>query len=312
MPRSPVFVAGMPRSGTTLLSTMLDAHPDISIAPETHFFTKSPAPMANASATVRDQTMTFLRQEPGVQDMDFSPTEWKEIRTLAGPEARPVDLFAALVRTYAARSGASVWGEKTPDHLAHVPDMAEAFPSAAFVVITRDPRDVYLSQQSMAWNRDTIVETAWTWRRYAMATERYRSQYAGRFIDVRYEDVLRDPMSNLTKICDLLDLPFDPAMLDFHEHADPAISAEPWKTKSREPVDPSNTQKWRTRLSPARQWVIQLAAGRAMNAFGYPTPPVSIDGSFWKDAVQLLGESVQIVASRRARKHGVNLPPPQK
>jgi LPS sulfotransferase NodH len=312
MPRSPVFVAGMPRSGTTLLSTMLDAHPEISIAPETHFFTRSPAPLADASATVRDQTLEFLRAEPGVQDMNLSAEEWREIRRLAGPEARPVDLFAALVRTYAARTGAPVWGEKTPDHLAHLPDMAEAFPGAVFIVITRDPRDVYLSQQSMTWNRDTIVETAWTWRQYAMATVDYRSQYAGRFLDIQYEDLLRDPASNLSDICERLEVPFDRAMLDFYERADPAISAEPWKTKSRQPVDPTNTRKWRTRLSPARQWIIQWVAGRAMHAFGYPTPPVPVDGSFWKDALQLLAESAQILASRRAQKHGINFPPPKK
>jgi LPS sulfotransferase NodH len=302
----------MPRSGTTLLCAMLDAHPDISIAPETHFFTKSPVPLADASAVARDQTLAFLRDEPGVQDMDLLEEEWHAIRTLAGPEARPVDLFAALLRTYASRSGASVWGEKTPDHLASFPDMAQVFPGAAFVVITRDPRDVYLSQQSMVWNRDTIVETASTWRRYAMATERYRSHYDERFIDLRYEDLLRDPSQILADICALLEVSFEPDMLAFHEHADPALSAEPWKMKSREPVDPSNTQKWRTRLSPARQWIIQVIAGRTMHAFGYPTPPVSFDASFWNDAIQLLGESVHIVASRRAQKHGINLPPPQR
>ncbi len=312
MPCSPVFVAGMPRSGTTLLSTMLDAHPDISIAPETHFFTKSPVPLADASVTVRDQTLAFLQAEPGVQDMDLSAGEWQEIRTLAGPEARPLDLFSALLRTYAARSEARVWGEKTPDHLAHLPDMAEAFPGAVFIVITRDPRDVYLSQQSMTWNRDTIVETAWTWRQYATATEHYRSQYAKRFIDIRYEDLLQAPASNLSKMCELLQVPFDRAMLDFHEHADPAISAEPWKTKSREPVDPTNTQKWRGRLSPARKWIIQVVAAHAMHAFGYPTPPVPLDGAFWKDALQLMAESAHVVASRRAKKHGLNLPPPPK
>ena len=312
MPRSPVFVAGMPRSGTTLLSTMLDAHSTISIAPETHFFTKLPSALASASAQSRDETIDFFRAETGVQDMGLSAEEWHTIRTLAGPEARPVDLFAALIRTYAARSGAEIWGEKTPDHLAHVPDMAEAFPQAVFVVITRDPRDVYLSQQSMTWNRDTIVETAWTWRRYAEDTEHYRSRYAGRFVDVRYEDLVQEPAPILSEICSLLEVPFEAEMLSFHEHAASALSAEPWKTKSRQPVDPSNTQKWRRRLSPARQWIIQFVAGRAMHMFGYPTPPIKMGATFWTDALHVLKESVHVVASRRAQKHGITVPPPKR
>lgn len=286
---------------------MLDAHPQVAIAPETHFFTKSPDPLASASVSARDATFAFLREEPGIRDMELTEEEWHRLRTLAGTEARPLDLFQALLRVYAARSGALVWGEKTPDHLAHLPEMAEAFPEAVFLVITRDPRDVYLSQQSMPWNRDTIVETAWTWRQYATQTRTYRSRYAGRFLDIRYEDLIQRPAPLLTGICDLLDLPFEEQMLAFHTEADEALSAEAWKQKTRQPVDASNTEKWRNRLSPARRWVIQRVAATAMHDFGYPTPPVDLDGTFWKDAVQLLAESVEIVASRRAQKHGLRL-----
>lgn len=295
----------MPRSGTTLLSSMLDAHSQIAIAPETHFFTKSPGPLAPASVSARDATFAFFREEPGIQDMGLTEDEWHQLRTLAGSEARPVDLFQSLLRIYAARSDADVWGEKTPDHLAHLPDMAEAFPEAVFLVITRDPRDVYLSQKSMPWNRDTIVETAWAWRQYATETRTYRSRYADRFLDIRYEDLLQRPEPLLSGICDLLHVPFEEKMLAFHTEADEALTAESWKQKTRQPVDPSNMEKWRGRLSPARQWVIQVVAGTAMHDFGYPAPPVDLNGAFWKDAFQLMAESVQIVASRRARKHGL-------
>jgi len=298
----PVFIVGMPRSGTTLLSTMLDAHPAICIAPETHFFTKCTVAMKDASTEAREQAIRLLQEEAGVRDMAITKDEWHTIRSAAGDA--PVDVLCALLKAYAARSGADIWGEKTPDHLIHVPDLMGAFPDARVLAITRDPRDVYLSQQPMPWNRDTIVETAWTWRRYAVRVQSYRSSYGDRFHDLRYEDLLRHPERELRCICSFLAVEFNPAMLSFHERADAALSAEPWKQKARRPVDPSNTEKWRGTLAPAQRWVLQAICRDAMHAFGYPTPPVAYNARFWSDALATAVRSVGIVMRRRARKQG--------
>ncbi|PEN15316.1 hypothetical protein CRI94_03290 [Longibacter salinarum] len=302
MPASPVFVVGMPRSGTTLFSAMLDAHADISIAPETHFFTKCDVANRSPSAEAKAEAIRFLQAESGVQDMHLSAEEWQQIRDAAGDA--PADILRVLLQTYAARKAARVWGEKTPDHLAHIDTIRTHFPQAVFIAITRDPRDVYLSQQPMPWNRDTIIETAWTWRRYAEQIDTYRSALGGHFHDLRYEDLLRHPEDELRKVCSFLRLPFDPGMLSFHENAEDALSAEPWKKNTRRPVDPSNTQKWKDRLPPARRWVIQRVAREQMHDYGYPTPPVAFDTDFWSDAIALIAESLRIVIRRRARKHG--------
>lgn len=297
---SAVFIVGMPRSGTTLLSTMLDAHSDLSISPETHFFTKCPVATHGPSPWVRDEAFRFLESQSGVQDMALPEEVWAALRDSAG--SAPSDVFAALLRAYADHTGASVSGEKTPDHLAHVPEMAERFPGARFVAITRDLRDVYLSQKPMTWNRDTIVETAWTWRRYAEKVQTYRSAFAGRFYDLRYEDLLTRPADELKALCTFLDVPFETGMLAFHEKTNDVLSAEPWKHNTRHPLDPSNREKWRDRLPPARRWIIQTVASSAMHAFGYPTPPVRMNADFWRDALHVVAESIAIVARRHARK----------
>jgi LPS sulfotransferase NodH len=297
---SAVFIVGMPRSGTTLLSTMLDAHSDLSISPETHFFTKCPVATHGLSPWVRDEAFRFLENQSGVQDMALPEEVWTALRDSAG--SAPSDVFAALLRAYADRAGASVSGEKTPDHLAHVPEMAERFPGARFVAITRDPRDVYLSQKPMTWNRDTIVETAWTWRRYAKQVQTYRSAFAGRFYDLRYEDLLARPADELAALCTFLGVPFETGMLAFYKKADDALSAEPWKRNTRRPLDPSNREVWRVRLPPARRWIIQAVASSAMQAFGYPTPPVRMNAAYWRDALHVVAESIAIVARRHARK----------
>ncbi len=284
VPRHPVFVVGMPRSGTTLLSSLLDAHPSLVIAPETHYFTRcwTGEPVENTADALR--LLDRLFRQPGVQDMGLSPEEKQRIRTCVRDTAVPAlgDVLRALIETYAERSNAPAWGEKTPDHLRFVPEMARQFPTAVFVAITRDPRDVCLSLRSMPWSHRTLPEQAWTWRTYAALVDRYRTDYEDRFLALRYEDLITDPEVHLRDVCDFLETPFHEAMLRPQgretQPFDP--DREPWKRKSTRHIDASNREKWRRQMPEAERVIVERIAGRWLSAYGYPRPPIN-----WRPAL---------------------------
>jgi hypothetical protein len=271
----------MPRSGTTLLSRMLDAHPDVVMSPETHYFTRC---YTGSPVQDRDDALRMLNrlfQQPGVHDMRLTEEEQAAIRDRVRQGRAPThgDVLRAVVEAFAARDdGACVWGEKTPDHLRFVPEMARQFPEAVFIAIVRDPRDVCLSHQSVPWNRDTLPEQAWTWRTYADRIQQYRADYAERFHDLRYEDLLVDPKQVLRDMCDRLHLPFDDRMLAFHQQDERSLDAdrEPWKQKSRRAVDPSNREKWRTQMPDADRVIVEAIVQDRLAAFGYPRSDVQM------------------------------------
>ena len=304
MIRHPIFVVGMPRSGTTLLSAMLDAHPQIAISPETHFFSLGEFDVEARNATDLQAALNFLLQQPGVQDMELTQEEIEAIRDRvhAADDARPPTVLWALLQTYASRFDVEAWGEKTPDHLRAVPSIAQYDPEAVFIAIVRDPRDVCLSLRNMPWDRGSLPEAAWTWRHYARLTEQYRETFPDRFYEVRYEDLLATPEEVLEGICAFLNAPFDPAMMAFHDEASPAVRAEPWKENTKRPVDPTNREKWRNEMGAAARWIVQRLTGKYLKNKGYVAPPVSFDTAFFRDLLRVLIQSVRVVATRIARR----------
>lgn len=299
--RSPVFIVGMPRSGTTLLGSMLDAHSRVAITPETHFYTRCRSADAPEDDTV-EAVWARLQQQPGVQDMQLTDEEtarvWERVRCADDPD--PPDLLAALGTTYAQRSGAAVWGDQTPDHLGHVSTILKEFPEAAVLCIVRDPRDVCLSLQSVPWNRDSLPESAWTWRRYARMSERYRASYPKRFEEVRYEDLLSRPEMVLRSVVDRLGIAFEEDMLAFHRRGrGPAdTNREPWKAKTRQPLDPSNTEKWRDQMTDAERTVVDLITGDMREKKSYPPAPTTSNGAHVTGLLRLLLRTVRTVGRR--------------
>ena len=302
--RSPVFIVGMPRSGTTLLSSILDAHPQIAVSPETHFYTRcrTADPAKDTPAAVWNR----LRQQPGFQDMAFTEAEFERVQELLDQEARPgpAALLEAVGRTYAERSGAETWGEKTPDHLDYVPTILEDFPEAAILCIVRDPRDVCLSLRGMPWNRDSLPESAWKWRRYARLVDQYKCDYPNHFRQIRYEDLLCDAECVIRDILEWLNTPFSPAVFDFHEQKTSLVDAgrEPWKQKVHSPLDYTNREKWRTEMGPAERWVVQQITGKQLENQGYPVPPVSRDGSFLRELLSILTRTGWMIGRRIFRR----------
>jgi hypothetical protein len=276
-PRHPVFIVGMPRSGTTLLSHLLHAHSAFSMLPETHFFTRCWTPGRRRRPPAPDRLLECLLRQPGVQDLGLSDAETtaarRRLRAAAEPDAATV--LRALARTYTARSGAAAWGESTPDHLHHVPEILRQFPGARVLALVRDPRDVCRSLASVPWGPDTLPERAWAWRVAADRLRAHRAAHPDRVLCLRYEDLITAPAAALRSVCDALNCAFEPAMLRFHEHdALPVnVEREPWKAGSVRPIDPSNRARWRTGMPPADCAIVDWIVGARRDRFGYPPAP---------------------------------------
>lgn len=293
VPRHPVFVVGMPRSGTTLLSSLLDAHPNLVVAPETHYFTRCWTGGRIDDWADVERMLARLDQQPGVHDMAFSDEEWAAIRErLRGLEAPTHgDILRALLDTYAARSDASAWGEKTPDHLRTVPEIARQFPDAVFLAIIRDPRDVVLSLQNLPWSRRTMPEQAWTWRRYTARIARYHKNYEDRFFSLRYEALITEPEGTLRDVCAFLETAFRASMLRLEEQETRPFDAdrEPWKQKSGQQIDPTNREKWRTQMPQAKRVLIEIIVGHWLTVYGYERPPIDWRPTLIGGVLQHLG-----------------------
>lgn len=278
---SPVFVVGVPRSGTTLLSEILSAHPELVISPETFYFLDFGPRLDRAGArTSTEARRAFLDEfvrSPGIQDMDLDPDRLDAtVDALLEPgEVTHAEILSAFLEAYAEEHDADRWGEKTPAHLRKVPEILSAFPDATVVCIVRDPRDVIRSQIRHEMDDRNLAGRARRWSFFGRLSDRWQDRFPERFAEFRYEDLLRRPRETVEAVCEHVDLSFTEAMLTYHESESATFDPErePKKTKATRPLDPDNAEKWRDEMPPRQAKIVEVLCRRGMADRGYPATP---------------------------------------
>ena len=291
------FVVGAPRSGTTMLRLMLDAHPEIAIPPETYFVTK-------AAKHWRRPRKALLRRHDRVEEYLEAVTghkRWPDFHLDADAfrarvrEANPRTLGDAVrefYEMYAEKVGKPRWGDKTPFYVRKMDVIQEVLPEARFIHLIRDGRAVALSIKDLWFGPDTIEGCAEFWvARIDEAREKARG-LDGRYIEVRYEDLVRDPEPELRRICELVELPYDERMVRYYEHVDERIAIETppeevapdgrvVSTEERKkimenvsrPPDPTRIDRWKTDMTAGERATFEAIAGPRLRELGYPAEP---------------------------------------
>lgn len=272
----PIFIVGMPRSGTTLLSLLLDAHSRLAITPETHYFEKfwgkCERRKCRSDERQFERFVRYFLSGSEVRAFGFSEVERDGLldEILQGERSHRAVLGLTAAR-YAQMRRKARWGEKTPGHALFVDRILDTFPEASILQIVRDPRDVALSLGKVPWGWGNVVEVSRRWRRCVGLMDLEDRLTRDNYLAVRYEDVVREPEPTLAKICEFLHLPYEPAMISHTARARPNYDpdAEPWKRRSVEPIDPKNVRKWEREMPPREANLVAKIAGASMTRFGY-------------------------------------------
>ena len=147
-----VFMVGCPRSGTTLLKRMVDAHPQLAVPPETHwiprFYTKRVGLTEEGFVTAK-----LIDKLVGYHRFSELKVDREELESLLAPGrwVSYADFVSAIFDRYGRSEGKPFVGDKTPTYVRRIPLLHALWPKARFVHLIRDGRDVCLSM--LAWNR---------------------------------------------------------------------------------------------------------------------------------------------------------------
>ena len=284
----PIFVVGAGRSGTTLVRSLLEAHPRLAVTPETHFL----AIWGQRAAEGFEAAWAGYLASRRFAELDVSPERCRAILETSPERTAPAAL-AAILAAYAEARGRPRVGEKTPGHWRWAGELLEWFPGARVVVTRRDPRAVAASKLAAPWAgramrlHDTalrrltrlhvLAEEARLWLRiYDEVAPRLLADPRVRL--VTYEGLVADPEGETRGLCDFLDEPFEPAMLAERggqgapsgRGLDPVWAA--WRERhhaaARGPVAAA-PEKWRRALSRREVAAIEAVAGEAMERLGF-------------------------------------------
>ncbi|MBA2313447.1 MAG: sulfotransferase [Actinobacteria bacterium] len=260
------FIVGSARSGTTLIRIIFNAHSAIAVPPESRFVVEL---YEGAEEIEVDGLLVSLAAHKRFQAWDLPIEAIRE--GIEGPRAAYADIMEAAYRAYARARGKSCWGDKTPRYIENLPLLANLFPHALFIHIVRDGRNVALSYSEVPFGPKTVAKAAALWGgRVSKGLEAGRALGPDRYIEVTYEDFVVAPEPHLRRLCDFIDVEFEPGMLDYKETASDEILGRAARYNPLVRERPrAEVRAWKDQMSPQQVEIFEAVAGDVLSELGY-------------------------------------------
>jgi hypothetical protein len=252
-----LFVIGAPRSGTTLLSGLLE-HTKYGVPFETQFIPKFFDKLGQyGNLSIKENFLHLINNilkersaQRFIQDLDLDAA-FKNL----SPDITYAKLVNYLASRRRGREGHTYWGDKTPWYLLRLDCLVELFPDAQFIFINRDGRDVALSLLEKDWGPNNIYSCAKYWQNMH---EKHSSllktlEQNKQLISINYESLLAEPTHHVNKLYRFLGVKLEANVVE----------------KLCERIRADNTNKWKSKMSTKDVLLYDSVAGETLSKFGY-------------------------------------------
>ncbi|MBF0381703.1 MAG: sulfotransferase [Magnetococcales bacterium] len=291
MDMKPLFIIGIPRSGTTLLERILSAHPEIHGGPEPHIIT----PLAHLGVWANVDKAPYDNIVAGIGQRAF-------VASLPRKEQDYWDACRAycdhLYSQHLYNTGCSICLDKTPEYAVVLPFLRKVYPNAHYVVITRHPVAIFSSFSKSFFENDYELT-----HRHDPLLERYIPVIADflrnketPFLHVSYEEFVVAPELWTEKICQHIGIPFYPEMVNYGEVSNKVIPkglGDPVNVDKNKRPSTRSLTKWAEELatSPEKlsfmQQMINSLDPLDLEKFGYPLH------NLWSSLESITGNNVK-------------------
>jgi len=265
----PLFIIGMPRSGTKLLRDLLNNHPQIIVPKiETEFLPYLYKRTLLDDLSIAENFQKFYREMIKLPYFIFKKKEgrilsWREWHGACNTYDA-ASIFEALIRLETANIVGSniIWGDKSPSYVTQIPLIKQLYPNARFLHIIRDVRDYCLSIHK-AWGKD-VFRAAERWGFSTLKARHDGLEIGNDYMEVFYESLIKNPEKVLRNICYFLGLNYSNSMTNLI--SSPENIGD---TKGRMEIVSSNSKKFHKIKNRAQIRRIEELAYSGLIAFDY-------------------------------------------
>jgi hypothetical protein len=282
---------GRPRSGTTLLSTLFDAHPNVRIPPE--FPILLPLYQRFRGVKYWDEKMIHAFVEFIFQHNVFIHRTLENLKL--DREAFTNDLMKlqgkGTVQDFLTRvnyNGYSIFpkgetlivGDKNPVYAIYTRRFLKIFPEARFIAIVRDYRDNFVSMRKLAdlkLEAPVLTLQVYRWKYVAKLFLACCDAYPDRFRIIRYEDLVTRREEIVQSLCSFLRIPYDPSVFEFHQKQEETIRTynnpliERFHGSLMKPVNTGRMEQYKKELTEEEIALADHVAGKYGALFQYST-----------------------------------------
>ena len=280
--REPFFLMGSPRSGTTLLRAIVSSHPKIFIPPENGAWRQMIRTFGARRGEAWDAVAGAVLE---AFQAGYEFDQWRVERAALASGARAIPeerrslvaLIDTIYRAYgdAHAPGKPIWGDKsTPGGYRYLPKLALVYPRSRWIHIVRDGRACVASSLKAGFYGRDHEEASYAWRQNVRACRSFGQRFAGggRFLEIRYEDLVSSTGEEIDRICAFLDI--EPSEDMRHHDAVLASTASDLKAighheNVRRPVSQASLDKWRNELSTAQIGEVSRIVHAELKSYGY-------------------------------------------
>jgi hypothetical protein len=277
-----VFIVGCPRSGTTLLRRLVNAHPEIAITNESRWILECLEERSGLTpqGDVTQELISQLLEKLRFQYWDIGRERLVTLIRNGDPVSYS-SFVTGIFDLFGAKKAKPLVGNKTPAFVRAIDTLHALWPEARFVHLIRDGRDVCLSVANwtkahqagkprgfVTWAEDPISSIAFWWELHVRrGRQAGGSLEPGLYYEMGYESLVSHPREECASLCAFLGIRYDDAMLRFHEGRtinDPDLNAK----RAWLPVTP-RLRDWRSQMPAEDVERFEAAVGGLLEELGY-------------------------------------------
>jgi hypothetical protein len=278
------FILGRPRSGTTLLRSIFDAHPSVNIPPEhinmIHLYFKYRFKTDRWNKKDIDQFYTDFSNHNAIKilwKLDDEKVK-EQLYNLTGEKARFADLIRIIYYNYQSlntKEKLLILGDKSPVNSLYSKTLLHAFPDARFIHLVRDYRGNLASMLKYDVFSPSVTTIVSQWKKSVKQIEALANIYPERFFTLKYEDLVADPLNITIELCRFLNIPYDPVLLDTKKREEVIIRSygndfiNEWHPNLQKEISAENITKWKQKLNSAEICQADFIVGKTAEKYGY-------------------------------------------
>lgn len=312
------FIVCHPRSGSTLLRTLFDAHPNVSIPSECPFIISLYPKYGRITHWDNATIQAFV--DDLWQQYHFPHYCYNKVHLKTRLQQEVDRLDYALACKIVLANCASIYPKGDirllGNHLSfkaylafNLPLLKSLFPNCRFVHIFRDPRDTFLSCVNAGFYPANPGFFSGHWSNIHGQLKKSGEEYPDSYHPLRYEELASSPAASLSVLCQFLGIPFTSAQLDFHQALSPDefqqldfLSNQAKRTQVHlfQPITTRYINRWKTALTSRQVKIIDLMVCRILGQSPYTTTsqpsiasrlesiPYRLHAAFWRGVMRVV------------------------